>query len=100
MSDNDHEKNQNDRNTSIDRITIFNRLTVSEMNSDESQEKFKSLLTDAYPQFAEFCDSVINGKDADRISKVTCYIENGCVVIEKEFTENVGLDIDNDVVEF
>lgn len=98
MSENDHSTSKtNDK--SLDRITIFNRLTLSEMNSDESQEKFKSLLTDAYPQFAEFCDRVINGADADQISNVTCYLENGCVIIEKEFTENVGLDIDNGVVD-
>lgn len=75
-------KDNTHRKEPMDRVTIFRDLTADEINTSENQEKFSQLLTDAYPKFVEFCNSILTSSDASRIVDVSCYIEDGSITFE------------------
>jgi len=62
----------------INRISIFHSLTVSEI-SDIDMQKLECLLGDHYTDFIDFCESI---KQRNDVSSVSCDIESDNIIFK------------------
>jgi len=59
-----------------DRISIFKRLTIDQLDDSINEMIFKSLLCDQYPKFVDFC-LYVKSHPSPSIISVSCDIIDG-----------------------
>jgi hypothetical protein len=58
------------------RINIFRKVAVNEIDNSVNETIFEHLLSDQYPRFVEACEYVKSHPNPE-IQNVSCYLEQG-----------------------
>lgn len=80
-----HTDENNIEYNEFDRITVFKRLAVNQIDNTVNMAIFENLLNDYYSDFINFCDQVKNS--SEKIESVTCYIKNGKLEFDLQLDE-------------